>query len=347
MTDTPDLGRRALIAGIPLLAVPFALRAQAVSDPINDHMTGYITSLHDPVMIKEGDTWHVFGSGGWEKGSLMTWRTSKDLLVWSDNGPVFAALPDWTHMIVGGNSCWAPDISFYNGEFRLYYAVSTGGSMRSAIGLATSKTLDKGSKDYGWQDRGLVLETHPGDGCNAIDPNFVVDYDGKTWLAFGSYWTGLKLIALDPATGKPFDGDKTLHSLAYRPAPDGGDNAIEGAFVYKHGGYYYLFASYDHCCQGMQSNYYVACGRSKVVTGPYIDRDGKWMMDGYGTSVVYDRPYRSHRFIGPGHCGLAKDGDRDLLVYHAYDTQHEARPTLRISPLIWDKDGWPGVVTDA
>ena len=342
--DRSRTSRRALLIGASSGLALVGLGARA--ETINQRMTGFITSLHDPVMIREGDTWHVFGSGGWQGAGLMSWRTSTDLVTWKTNGPVFDAMPDWTHAIVGGNCCWAPDISRVGNEFRLYYAVSTGGSMRSMIGLATTKTLDKSSPDYGWTDRGMVLETHPGDGYNAIDPNFFADDDGKQWLAFGSYWTGLKLVALDPGTGKPVPGDKTLHSLAYRPAPDGADNAIEAAFLIKRNGWYYLFASYDHCCQEMQSNYYVACGRSKSVTGPYVDRDGKRLMDGYGTSVVYDRPYRSHRFIAPGHCAVVRDGGHDLLVYHAYDTKNGAAPTLRISEMTWDSAGWPSVQID-
>lgn len=343
MTMKTDIARRSLLMCAPLLAAPLALRAQATKS-LNDRMTGYIGYLHDPVMIKEGDTYHVFGSGGWKKGALMTWRTSKDLVTWTDNQSPFDSLPDWTKIIVGGDCCWAPDISYVNGMYRLYYAISTGGSMRSAIGLAMSKTLDRSSPDYGWHDQGVVVETHPGDGHNAIDANFVADKDGKHWLAFGSYWTGLKLLALDPVTGKPLASDPVLRSLAYRPAPDGADNAIEAAFIYQHSGWYYLFASYDHCCRKMESDYYVACGRSADIAGPYIDREGRALMEGYGTSVIFDRPYKSHRYIGPGHCAVVRDGDRDLIVYHAYDTTQDALPTLRISPISWDADGWPSAV---
>lgn len=95
-----------------------------------------------------------------------------------------------------------------------------------------------------------------------------------------------------------------IHSIAYRPAPEGGDNPVEGAFIFTHGDYYYLFASYDYCCKGLASNYYVAVGRSKSITGPYQGRDGKSMMDGYGTAVIVERPWASTRWRGPGHCGL-------------------------------------------
>ena len=93
----------------------------------------------------------------------------------------------------------------------------------------------------------------------------------------------------------------------------------------------------------MQSNYYVAAGRSKDIRGPYLGRDGKSMMDGYGTAVVIEKPWASTRWRGPGHCGLLHDGHRDLIVYHAYDAQNEGRPTLRISEVTWSADGWPHV----
>ncbi len=345
------MSRRNFVLGAPLMAASLGAMAQSATNnlvsPFNKQMKGFLQKLHDPVMIKEGDTYHVFSSGGWDRTKLMSWRTSKDLINWVDNGPVLTALPAWAKAAVpNGESCWAPDISYVDGVYRLYFSVSTGGSMRSAIGLFTSKTLDKSSPDYGWTDHGLVFETRPGDGFNAIDQNFVIDYEGNHWLAFGSYWTGLKLIPLDKKTGKPKPGDKTIYSIAARPAPDGGDNAIEAAFIIKRNGFYYLFASYDHCCRMNFSDYYVAVGRSKKITGPYVDREGRSMMDGYATTVIAERPYLSHRFIAPGHCGiyqenLGQENGRDLLIYHAYDRDNNAEQTLRISELKWSPDGWP------
>jgi arabinan endo-1,5-alpha-L-arabinosidase len=323
------------------LGFPRSQTCTAAVKSLNEQLSGYIQFLHDPVIIKERGVYHVFGSGGWSGEPGVTWRTSPDLINWTNNGRPFD-VPEWAQKAIPqANSVWAPDISYFNGVYQLYYAVSTGGSMRSVIGFATSRTLDKASSDYGWTDHGLVIETYAGGTYNAIDPNFVVDLDNNCWLAFGSYWSGLKLIALDPATGKPRPGDKNLHSIAYRPAPEGGDNPIEGAFIFTHDGCYYLFASYDYCCKGLQSNYYVAVGRSKNVRGPYLGHDGKSMMDGYGTAILVERPWASTRWRGPGHCGLMHDGKRDLIVYHAYDAQNNARPTLRISELTWSADGWP------
>lgn len=321
------------------------LAAEANAPTLNAELTGYLTGLHDPVIVREGGTYHVFGSGGWWGKPGPSWRTSADLHAWTDNGSPFDAIPTWAQAAIPkATSMWAPDIHLVDGQYRLYYSVSTGGSMRSVTGFATSPTLDRRSPAYGWTDHGLVIESHEGGTYNVIDSNFVVDAAGDHWLAFGSYWSGLKIIALDKRTGKPKPGAQP-QSIAYRPAPEGGDNPVEGAFVFQRGGWYYLFASYDYCCKKEASNYYVAVGRSRSVTGPYVGRDGKPMMEGYGTGVIVERPWASTNWRGPGHCGLMHDGSRDLIVYHAYDVAHGSRPTLRLAELTWTADEWPIALT--
>ncbi len=335
------------ISGAAALAATGVARAATPkTDTLNAHLDGYLIGLHDPVIIREEDTYHVFGSGGWQGRPGPSWRISRDLATWTDNGSPMDGVPAWAkRAIPKAENVWAPDISLVDGLYRLYYSVSTGGSMRSVTGFATSKTLDKTSPDYGWTDHGLVIESFAGGSYNVIDSNFVVDTDGSHWLAFGSYWSGLKLIALDRKTGKPDPNNKAIYSIAYRPAPTGGDNPVEGAFIFQHAGWHYLFASYDYCCKKEQSNYYVAVGRSHDIRGPYVGRDGRRMMDGYGDAVIVERPWASTRWRGPGHCGLFHDRNRDLIVYHAYDVEHDSRPTLRLAELRWDAQGWPIALT--
>lgn len=342
----PVLDRRALLA-IGLAGGGAALAGPVLGKPapLNAQLTGWLDGLHDPVMIREGNTYHVFGSGGWTGKPGLSWRTSSDLHAWRDNGSPIDAVPDWAaKAIPGAGAIWAPDIALVDGLFRLYYSVSTPGSMRSVTGFATSPTLDRTSPRYGWTDHGLVVESFADGNYNVIDANFVADFEGNHWLAFGSYWSGLKLVQLDNKTGKPKPG-APLHSIAYRPAPEGGDNPIEGAFIFPRDGWYYLFASYDYCCKRDQSNYYVAVGRSRAITGPYVGRDGRAMMDGYGTTVIAERPWASTNWRGPGHCGLYRDKDRDLVVYHAYDVANRSRPTLRLAELRWNAEGWPVALT--
>ena len=334
--------RQALLAGAGLLAataLPMAVRAQGA---INDRMTGDTWPVHDPCIIKADGLYHLFCTSQMHAGrGLIAWRTSPDLMAWTLKGDVMPAFPAWvTEALPDTKGAWAPDISYEGGLYRLYYAASLFGKNTSVIGLLTTPTLDTTRPDFGWKDEGLVIASQAGDDYNAIDPNLVKDGDGRQWLVLGSFWTGLKMTALDPATGKPPHPEnrdpKALISVAQRPEqPD----AVEASFLIRRGGLYYLFASYDFCCRGVNSTYYTVVGRSASVTGPFVDRDGKSMLEGGGTVVLS----ASERWKGPGHCAVLQDSDADYIVYHAYDAQNNGRPTLRVNRLDW-RDGWPVAV---
>ncbi len=243
-------------------------------------------------------------------------------------------MPGWVKDTVpDARGIWAPDVSFSHGEYRVYYSVSTFGKNRSAIGLVTSPSLEKPV----WTDKGLVFRSNPSDDFNAIDPNLFEDAEGRQWLAFGSFWSGLKMIRLDPGTGLRTTQDARVYALARR----GGPGAIEAPFVIHRRDFYYLFASFDFCCRGAASTYYTVVGRSKNSTGPYRDREGKKMMDGGGLLVLHADLDRGKRFVGPGHVAILREPKQDYIVYHAYDTQARGVPTLRIQPLGWTDDGWP------
>ncbi|MFP5431723.1 MAG: family 43 glycosylhydrolase, partial [Alphaproteobacteria bacterium] len=127
-----------------------------------------------------------------------------------------------------------------------------------------------------------------------------------------------------------------------RPAPTGGPAPVEAPFIIDHGGYYWLMASYDYCCKGVNSTYYTVIGRSKDITGPYLGKDGSAMMEGGGTIFLRADLQEQQRFRGPGHAGWLHDKDgKDYVVYHAYDKQANGAPTLRIAPVRWGADGWP------
>jgi len=307
--------------------------ATAPASPVMLEPTGFIQRIHDPVMAKEGETYYVFSTG-----ARIIVICSKDMVEWEWCGRVFERVPDWTTQAVpGAIDIWAPDISFFNGRWHLYYAVSTFGSPRSVIGLATNTTLDPTSPDYAWVDEGLVIASTGAEDWNAIDPNLVIDEEGAPWLAFGSYWSGLKLRKLDPTTGKSSEADPTLYAIAQRPANGPGGTAIEAAFILYREGYYYLFASFDACCRGADSTYNVRVGRAEAITGPYLDRDGVSMLEGGGTRIL---DAYSH-WRGPGHNGIYRAGATDWIVYHAYDAEQIGIPKLRIESLGWDEAGWP------
>jgi arabinan endo-1,5-alpha-L-arabinosidase len=322
---------------LPALAALTLAAPSQGQDKLNAQLSGDLV-VHDPVIIREGDTYYVFNTIGRYVGI----KTSKDLKRWTNAGAVFEAMPAWTKEAVPGTEgIWAPDISFVGGEYRLYYSVSTFGSNRSAIGLATSPTLDPNARNYGWKDRGLVVGSTPEDDFNAIDPAFLVDSQGCHWLALGSFWSGIKLFRLDPKTGKPLAGTEP-YSIARRLAPAGGPAPVEAPFLLERDGWFYLIVSYDYCCKGVNSTYYTVVGRSRKVTGPYLGKDGSELMTGGGTILIRADLQEQQRFRGPGHAGAFTDADgTTYLVYHAYDRQAEGAPTLRIAPLRWDADGWP------
>ena len=303
-------------------------------------LRGDIAPLHDPVMTREGDTYYLFTTG-----NGITVSTSKDKINWKQQGRVFSKPLPWTSATIPGfkDHYWAPDISFWKGSWHLYYSVSTFGKNHSVIGLATNVTLDPNRKDYDWKDKGLVIESQQGGDWNAIDPNLILDEKKNPWLVLGSFWSGIKLVKLDPATGKPAkpkhspEKDAPLLSLATRPATPDIRGAIEAPFLFRHGNFYYLFVSFDFCCRGVNSTYNVRVGRSAKITGPYLDREGKAMLEGGGTPVVSG----SGRWRGTGHNAVYREKNTDWIIYHAYDAEQNGVPTLRIEKLEWDKRGWP------
>ena len=297
---------------------------------------GDIRQVHDPSIIKDGDTYYLFST---RAGIAI--RCSKDLVRWRLCGDVFAHLPEWAVKDVTGlRGLWAPDVAYFNGKYYLYYSASTFGSNRSSIGLATNETLDPASEKYRWVDQGKVISSNTTDDWNAIDPDVVLDEHDQPWLSFGSFWSGIKLRKLDRTTGKLATDDQNLYSLASRSRGSGTPGAIEAPNLIRKNGYYYLFVSFDFCCRGKDSTYNIRVGRARSVTGPYVDRSGKPMMEGGGTLVVSG----SGRWAGPGHCSVLQEKEGDWLVYHAYDTEWRGVSTMRISAIRWDKEGWPAIV---
>ncbi len=309
-------------------------------------------SVHDPVMIKQDSTYYLFCTGmgitGW---------SSKDMVHWKREKNIFDKAPQWVLDELPGfdNHIWAPDISYYNGQYYLYYAVSAFGKNTSCIGLATNKTLDPDSKDYQWIDHGKIIQSHPGvDNWNAIDPNLITDKDGKPYLAFGSFWGGLKIVKLskdrlhvdEPVTALPTIASRQGTALKENlPSVDGnpvdaGGNAIEAPFIFRKGKYFYLFASIDYCCKGPKSTYKMIVGRSKDLLGPYVDEEGKAMNRGGGSIVLAG----DKNWYGLGHNAVCDFDGKDYLIFHGYDANDRGIPKLIIEQITWKKD-WPVVNT--
>ena len=352
--DSPQKGKRALLND----ACTFATRTRERSgsdDELHDNLS-HVYRLHVPALLLGADDvlvgapdptiasvqeeghqgYYVFATG---RGATIF--HSSDLRQWKRVGSVFdTPVPSWAVAAVPGTrGIWAPDISRHGDQWRLYYSVSTFGSQRSAIGLAVNKTLNPRDPAYRWEDRGLVIASTPGvDDFNAIDAACFQDRDGQSYLFWGSFWTGIKMIRLSAESGKPGKGEVPTAVAARAAGID--PPAIEGPFVIFRDGYYYLFVSFDMCCQGARSTYKVMVGRSKSVTGPYVDFRGRKMVDGNAALVLasYDR------WRGPGHNSVLQTPGNDYLVHHTYDVQDiRAGRILQVRPIYWSPDGWPVV----
>ena len=331
-----------ILAALPLSA---QRRGPAVGSVVTD------PDAHDPVAAFCDGRYYVFTTG-------LTVMSSADLKSWRFEERVLPDTPQWAKDKGFRGMPWAPDIQYINGQWYLYYSYSVFGKNISAIGVATNKTLNPESPDFGWTDHGMIVESIPGrDEWNAIDANVIVDEEGTGWLCFGSFWRGIKMFKLD-STMLRMAEPQEWYPLCRRPegtAPDiaggadglkldprgsdfdAGNGAVEAPFLFRHGGYYYLFVSYDLCCRGKNSTYKVVVGRSGKVTGPYIDRDGRPLMQGGGTVVAQG----DERYAGMGHCAVVNFGGQDYMFLHGYDGQADYRSKLLIGKIGWSADGWP------
>lgn len=310
--------------------------------------------VHDPVMAFEGGTYYLYSTG-----EGLQQMTSTDLKTWTvaPEGVLEGRIPAWTHDSVPGfgSHIWAPDIVKYNGKWYMAYSVSTFGRNTSAIGLISNNILS--DKD-GWKDEGCIIASHGGrDNWNAIDPNIVIDDNNSPWLVFGSFWDGIQLVKLDNTLHLEKDSvPRTIaRRLALNPrwvpqdngglaaetkpgkySQEAGYNAIEAPFIFRHGGYYYLFVSWDYCCLGSKSSYRVVVGRSKSVTGPYYDDHGIDMMDGGGRPVIEGDKVK---FQAAGHCAVYNFGKKDIFICHGYKVPN-GEPVLIQREVRWKND-WP------
>jgi hypothetical protein len=294
--------------------------------------------VHDPsAIIKCGSRYYVFSTG---QGIIS--KSSVDKIYWVTGPPIFTAPPPWTTNAVPGftGDFWAPDISYFNGQYHLYYAVSTFGSQVSGIGLATNPTLDPTDPSYLWTDQGEVVQSGSSVNFNAIDPSVTFDASSNLWMSFGSFWTGIKLIQLDPGTGKANSTNKTVYAIANDNA--GAGDPIEASYLYHRGNYYYLFANWGSCCSGIASTYNIRVGRGTNVTGPFLDQDGINMNSSGGTLFLGT----TGKFIAPGQVGIFSENGTDYFGYHYLDANNGGVPTFDLETLSWTADGWPAFTND-
>ncbi|EFX06629.1 glycoside hydrolase, family 43 [Grosmannia clavigera kw1407] len=325
-----------VVAAVALLAGP-AL-AQTYPDPLGcagDCFT------HDPFVTKRADgTYFLFSTL-----DLISIRTATSLGgPWTEIGSVleYASVANMT----GNDVLWAPDVSLVGDLYYLLYAVSTSGSQDSAIGYATSTTLDPGS----WTDHGALISSSSSTPYNAIDPTLargLGDQAGQFFLSWGSYWQDIYQCAVT------VDGNDAHIGLSDSPTqiayntPDAG-SYMEGSFIYPRGGYYYLFLSVGECCTygtpttppATGTPYHVNVCRSTSASGPYIDKNGTACLGGGGTTILagHDDVY------APGGEGVFNDPTYgDVFYYHYLNTSiglDYSQSLFGWNTINWSVDGW-------
>jgi len=299
--------------------------------------------VHDPVMAYEDSTYYIFATGlGIQQ------MTSKDLKTWTVlPQPVMSVMPKWTRDSVPGFTAhvWAPDVIKWHGRWWMSYSCSTFGKNGSAIGLLSTRSLSFPV----WNDEGCIVTSRAKrDNWNAIDPNFIIDEQDQPWLVWGSFWDGIQMARLDTTMHIAAGEQPRTIARRYDPANQkrmanptskyAGTNAIEAPFIFRHDGYYYLFVSWDYCCQGSKSTYRVAVGRSKNVAGPYLDHEGKDMRQG-GGMLFLEGDKRNYE--AAGHCAAYHLNGQDIFICHGYSTAHKGAAMLIQKPIKWTADGWP------
>jgi arabinan endo-1,5-alpha-L-arabinosidase len=319
-----------IAAVLPLTVIGQTNLASRAGVPLEQTASRGIVTRDPSSVVKCKDEFWVFYTGR----GIPSFH-SRDLVKWEPGPPVFQTAPSWIAEAVPENknmSYWAPDIIHLGNQYLLYYSVSSFGKMTSAIALATTPTLDPTDPAFHWTDHGIVVQSHEGGDFNTIDPSVLSDDDGTLWLSFGSYWSGIKLVQLDPQTGKRLNAQSPFSSLAY-------NKSIEASFLYKHDGYYYLFVNWGSCCRGVESTYNIRVGRSRKITGPYLDKAGVDMLKGGGTLLLSNHG----PLFGPGHAGILNASGKSWFTSDFEgDARMGGKATFAIMPLTWTA-GWPQV----
>ncbi len=299
---------------------------------------------HDPVMAYERGIYYLLTTG-----NGISWATSKDRKTWTIQPTSFIEhIPTWTADSVKGfrTHVWAPDIIKWHGRWWLTYSCSAFGKNTSAIGVMSSEHLNGQ-----WKDEGCIVRSVPKrDDWNAIDSNIAIDENDNPWMVWGSFWDGIQIAKLDN-TMHLATAPKTVARRHHPGDPNAaenptskyaGRNAIEAPFIFKKNGYYYLFVSWDYCCRGAKSNYRVAVGRSKNIAGPYLDKDGKDMLNGGGNLFLEGD---KKEYEATGHCAaytFEENGkEKDVFICHGYTTSMNGAAILIQREIKWTKDGWP------
>ncbi len=269
--------------------------------------------IHDPstIMLCDGK-YYTFGTGG---GGLI----SEDGWLWNGG----AVRP-------GGGA--APDAIKIGDRYLIAYSATGGGLGGGHAGRVLTmwnKTLDPNSPDFKYTEPIEVASSLVDEDCDAIDAGLLLDpTDGRLWLTYGTYFGFIRLVELDPATGARVEGNEPVNVAI----------DCEATTLMYRNGWYYLLGTHGTCCDGANSTYNIVVGRSRKVTGPYLDNVGRDMLRGGGKMVLAAHD----RVTGPGHFGryIEEEGVEKMSCHFEADLDRSGRSVLGIRPLLWKND-WP------
>ncbi|WP_088103527.1 arabinan endo-1,5-alpha-L-arabinosidase [Halalkalibacter urbisdiaboli] len=319
-----------------------------VERALNDNPQEWsIYNAHDPSIFKDGDTYYVFStdtktsSTNCKIGAGAQIRKSSNLIDWEWVGHALEGVPkdafEWTQ----AKGLWAPEVVKWNGTYFLYYCASQFGTNQSFIGVATSSSINGP-----WHDRGEVLKTSKKNKPNGIDPNLITDKNGTPYMIYGSFFGGIYAVKLDKTTGKLAEPNDEGICIAKREN-ETKEGAVEGPYMIYHPeyDYYYLFVSYD----SLFSNYNVRVGRSKEITGPFLDYNGKDLSDDQyrpsdeiGTKLLAGYQFQDgDGWMAPGHNSILEDEGQYYICHHARIPDKKDLFCMQIRQMLWTETGWP------
>ena len=269
--------------------------------------------IHDPSTIMECDgKYYTFGTGG---GGLI----SEDGWNWYPG----AERP-------GGGA--APDAMKIGNRYLVAYS-STGGGLGGGhagrILTMWNRTLDPHSTEFQFTEAIEVASSEVDEDCDAIDAGLFMDpTTGRLWCTYGTYFGFIRIVELDPLTGARVEGNEPVNIAI----------DCEATTIIWRNGWYYLLGTHGTCCDAENSTYNIVVGRSRNVTGPYLDNVGRDMIAGGGKMVVD----ADDRQFGAGHFGrwIEDEGVEKMSFHWEADLDRSARSVLAIRPLLWVND-WP------
>ena len=297
----------------------------ATADESEDHYHNPVGPIgFGDVSIIQADDGTYYAYGTETPYDIVPIAKCDDMVSWEYFTQALQNYPDWRDNEDAG--IWAPDVNYYDGQYHLYYSYSTWGSQNNpGIGLATADSPEGPFEDQGPVFRGEDLGM-----TNCIDGDFRV-VDGTPYMVWGS-WYGIHGVELTDAADDYVEG--TTFHLA-------GDMR-EGPMTIRENGYYYLFYSTGHCCDGYDSTYEVEVGRAEEFTGPYYNQNGTDLRElnehRSGVAVLSG----TDRFTGPGHNGAIQDENGDWwMLYHVEATEADETRYMMMDRIQWDENDWP------